>query len=407
VKLAEAVRKRGVGGEQEESIVILKRGLKYLEREAESFEAASIYSRLAWCASVLNEWDEANSWADKALEVGGRSKNSAAVCVGLMVKGSYLTDTANIDDGLPLWERACETALQHEHYYEAFDSLSNLALYTYPRSLSKARELLVRLLDLSKRVNDMYAQSTAYSELDYLAWLGGNWALALEEFHNSNEIRKRIGVPVLSIDPPIWCLGHGDLSNAEIGLQEMSKFLEGTRKPSSIVWVNLLWGWLRLEQGRDAEAKVHLEKSVEAFRKWEFTTYPLDHVETLLYLTQLHVKGGELEQARKTWEWAKRLAETLKSDAGLAMASQAEGVFLLASGDRKGAEEAFLKSLRLWEKAGWPYYHAKALTAYSEAIAQTNPEESKKRLEEATETFRKLGAKRDLEKAEAKLAAST
>lgn len=42
--------------------------------------------------------------------------------------------------------------------------------------------------------------------------------------------------------------------------------------------------------------------------------------------------------------------------------------------------------------------------AYSEAIAQTNPEESKKRLEQAAEIFRKLGAKRDMERARAKLA---
>lgn len=48
---------------------------------------------------------------------------------------------------------------------------------------------------------------------------------------------------------------------------------------------------------------------------------------------------------------------------------------------------------------------APALVAYSEAMAQTNPGESKKRLEQATEVFRKLGAKRDLEKAQGKFAA--
>jgi hypothetical protein len=103
-------------------------------------------------------------------------------------------------------------------------------------------------------------------------------------------------------------------------------------------------------------------------------------------------------------DWAKRLAETLNSDAGLAMASQSEANLLQASGDTKGAQGAYLKSLSIWEKASWPYYHAKALVEYSEVIAHRNHEESEKRLENATETFRKLGAKRDLEKAEAKLA---
>jgi hypothetical protein len=87
------------------------------------------------------------------------------------------------------------------------------------------------------------------------------------------------------------------------------------------------------------------------------------------------------------------------------MASQAQAALLLASGDQKGADEAYLKSIGLGEKAGWPYYHAKALVAYSEALAQKSPEESRKRLMQAGEIFRSLGAKRDLEGAEAKLSA--
>jgi hypothetical protein len=86
------------------------------------------------------------------------------------------------------------------------------------------------------------------------------------------------------------------------------------------------------------------------------------------------------------------------------MALQAEAS-LVAVGDRKGAEEAYLKSLALWEETGWPYYRGKTLVIYSEAIAQTNLDESRKRLEQAAEIFRKLGAKRDLGKAEAKLTA--
>jgi hypothetical protein len=89
------------------------------------------------------------------------------------------------------------------------------------------------------------------------------------------------------------------------------------------------------------------------------------------------------------------------------MASQAEAYVLLGDGDRKGAEEAYLKSLGLWERAGWPYYQARALVAYSDAIVETDPDESKRGLEQAGEVFKKLGAKCDLEKAEAKLATRT
>ena len=195
----------------------------------------------------------------------------------------------------------------------------------------------------------------------------------------------------------------GELQKAETHLENASRMLTEGSKITYTVEVHLGLALLRLEQGKEDEAKTHLETCVEAFKKWEYTTLPIYHIQTLLHLTSIYASEKEIEKAHESWQWARRLAETLKSDAGLAMASQAEAALLLASGDEKGAEEAYLKSLGLWEKAGWPYYHGKALVAYSEALAQKNPEESRKRLEQASQIFRKLGAKRDLEKAEAKL----
>jgi tetratricopeptide (TPR) repeat protein len=197
----------------------------------------------------------------------------------------------------------------------------------------------------------------------------------------------------------------GDLEQAEMEFQKGRDWLDENPKITDIVHYHLGLGMLKEEQGKEHEAKEHYQTCVDSFRKWEFTTFPTLHIQTLLHLTSIYAKHQELEQARETSQWAKRLAETLKSDAGLAMASQAEAALLLASGDQKGAEEAYLKSLGLWEKAGWPYYHAKALVAYSEALAQKNPEESRKRLMQAAEIFRRLGARRDLERAEAKLSA--
>jgi tetratricopeptide (TPR) repeat protein len=193
-------------------------------------------------------------------------------------------------------------------------------------------------------------------------------------------------------------------------LEQAEKYLQAASvkqydKITPIVETQLGLAKLRLEQGRDEEAKTHLEICVNTFKPAEFTTDPLLHIETLLRLTSIYARDGQLEEARRMSEWARRLAETLKSDAGLAMASQAEASLLLASSDHKRAEEAYLKSLGLWEKAGWPYYHAKALVAYSEALAHEHPEESRKRLMQAAEIFRKLGAKRDLERAEGKLSA--
>jgi tetratricopeptide (TPR) repeat protein len=246
-------------------------------------------------------------------------------------------------------------------------------------------------------------------QLSTIDWYSGNWKACLEELQKASELMNRLGLSAilraLDLDRGWYSLGMGDLEQAEMEFQKGRDWLDENPKITDIVHYHLGLGMLKEEQGKEHEAKEHYQTCVDSFRKWEFTTFPTLHIETLLHLTSIYAKHKELERARETSQWAKRLAETLKCDAGLAMASHAEAALLLASGDRKGADEVFLNCLELWEKAGWPYYHAKALVACSEALAQTSPEESRKRLMQAAEIFRKLGAKRDLEKAEAKLSA--
>jgi len=237
--------------------------------------------------------------------------------------------------------------------------------------------------------------------------LKGDWAVAVEELNKSLEMAQRLGFtndPILfgEVLRGLMVLGMGDLDQAE-------KYVENSNakkspKTASIFMWNLALGKIRLEQGREDEAKARFETCLNLMIK---TPNSADQysIEILLHLTSIYAKHGDLEKAREMSNWARRMAEALKGDSCFALASEAEGSLLLAVGNRKGAEEAYLNCLASWEKADWPYYHGKALVAYSEAIAQTKPEESRKRLMQAVEIFRKLGAKGDLEKAEAKLSA--
>ncbi len=391
----------------EETVRFLKDAMKYVQENPESTEAASLYVRLSDYLGVLDRYDDANSWNERALEAGEKSGNYAAVSEALAYTAYILLDAGRIDEGLPKLEKSLQVAKQHDMYFQTGIAYLNLAGYTYPRDLSAARDLASQLLVLAKQENRLSHQATALAYLAVFDWLQGNWAEASEEFGEAFEIKNRLGFKFTGINAEAqraeFFLSVGELERTEeycrLALERHDEQI------SHIVATNLAVGKLRVEQGRVEEAKAHFEACVNAFKGHEFTTEPLWHIEALLHLTGIYVKLGQPEKARMNADWAKRLAETLKSNAGLAMARQTEANLLQASGELKAAQEAYQESLSLWEKAGWPYYQAKALVEYAEAIAKESAEESRKRLGEAVEIFKKLGAKRDVEMGEAKLSA--
>jgi tetratricopeptide (TPR) repeat protein len=250
-------------------------------------------------------------------------------------------------------------------------------------------------------------EASAYSTLSLQHWYGGDWTVALDEINKALDIADRLGfvndyIIFGEVHRAISLINMGDLEKAELYL-EASRAKESPR-PSQQIYFNQAFGELRLGQGRINDAKGHFERCLKAIKEEPDTEWAEWYIEPLLDLTLVCVELGQLEEARETAELAKRLSDRYSWDTyGPAMALQAEAAVLRAEGNQEGAEEAYVKCLALWEKAGWPYYKAKALVAYSDAISETNPEESRKRLQQAAEIFERLGAKRDLEKARAKL----
>jgi class 3 adenylate cyclase/tetratricopeptide (TPR) repeat protein len=392
----------------QEGIPVLRRALMYVKGDPESYEAAAVYSYLASWLWGLAERDEIFTLADKALEAGEKSGNFAVVVQTFQTKAALLWGSGRIDESLQLLEKALDLALQHNVHVIAGNVLLSLSMYTYSRDFAKGREFTLRQVEIAKREYLIPHEAGSAAWLSYLDWLKGDWPVALDGLERALGMAQRLGFMNDPVQYGQVCKGLALLSMGDV--DQAAKYLENSSVKQNpqihhVVAFNLAMGKVRLDQGRDDEAKAHFETCVDKLKTNEFDPIPPHQIEVLLHLTEIYAKHGQLDEARRLSEWAKRLAETLKGDAGLAMASQAEAASLLASGDRKGAEEAYLKCLNLWEKAGWPYYHAKALVVYSEALAQKNTDESTKRLVQAAEIFRKLGAKRDLEKAEAKLSA--
>jgi class 3 adenylate cyclase/tetratricopeptide (TPR) repeat protein len=399
IRMADTAYRAAGGGAESirKAISALKNGLDYLQGDVDSQEASRVYSRIANWAAELDDWKEANIWIEKALHAGEKSKNFDSVAEALATKGANLADMGETVEGLVLLQRALELASRQENHMQTSYDLLNLSIYTYPRDLVKAHDLAVRRLELSKQMNLIVVEASSHAWLSHLDWLGGDWKAALDENDKALEIWERLGFHFSVLGEPLraWIhLGAGELEQAEEYLRRAAA--RGDPKISDIVAVNLGFGKLRLEQNRTDEATKHFEKCVDAFKDLEFTTFPLHHIEVLLHLASIYTEK-DMERASAVCERATRIAEKLQSDAGSAMAFQARAVLQTAMRDEE-ATETYLKSLDAWEKARWPYYHAKALAAFGESLIETSPVQARQRLEQAANEFRTLGAKRDLEK---------
>ncbi len=250
-----------------DTILILRKGLEYLETEPECFEAASIYARLSSGHAVIDEWDQANAWAEKALSVGKKTQNSEAIVTALSTKAYFLTDTGRVDEGLPLLEEAYELAMKHEQYDEAINALANLSCYTYPRNLAKARERAVEQLELCKRLNHITAEGVAWYWLWTIDWCAGDWKTGLEEHKKGAQIAERLGLFeawAVAGDYGWFLLGMGDLEQAEAEFLKTTDVMKENPKISFRVIYHLELGMLREAQGREVEAREHYETGVDA-----------------------------------------------------------------------------------------------------------------------------------------------
>jgi tetratricopeptide (TPR) repeat protein len=280
----------------------------------------------------------------------------------------------------------------------------NLAIYTYPRNLARAREFGVRRLELCKKVNDISGVAGGLRYLAFLDWLKGDWTAAKDGLRQALEIWDRLGLSradsITNLVDVLLSLEMENLEKAERTAQRAIESIKESPKISDIVMGRLGLGIVLEVRGKWDEAEENYLQSVDAFRKWEFTSFPLLHIETLVRLASIQVRHRDLQKAQENVQWAKRLAEELKSDAGLAIAYQGEALLSAATGDKEAAKTTYQKCLQLWEKAEWPYYRARAIIEFSDALDKAAAYEM---LKSASQILSKLGATTTLERIQIKL----
>jgi predicted ATPase/KaiC/GvpD/RAD55 family RecA-like ATPase len=401
-------------GDKEKAKEHHKAALKILEAEPESVELARLYEDVGHMLRRMGQMTEALTWVEKALRLAEKLNALEVVassCIELSVQVGWLGDYKKSREYA---NRALKIALDNDYSETAllaYDKAGGaLPIEEYEKRLDcweKALALAKKLGDISQYAYYLSAVAGEYmwrGELDQATTLGEE-ALALA---------RRAGdmtyIPwyLLLLGEAYQKLGEWDKS--EQYYKEAMDISRNQNEAVTSAWSRLELGLLHIDKGEYAKAKELLEEAFQILGKAGAKTVQMVYSQFLIWTS---IEFGETEKAQGLLDSLQNFAlET--EDKGLITGEVALRAMLLRA-QKKYAEsiELFEKTLKEWEsiKANiWnAYYFARwVLCEYARVYLERNEEgdreKADKLLNQALEMFQKMGAKKDIEKVEARIA---
>jgi tetratricopeptide (TPR) repeat protein/KaiC/GvpD/RAD55 family RecA-like ATPase len=357
------------------------------------------------------------SWAEKALELAKKLNALEVVASSYASLGTIFIFAGEKKKSSECLEKALKIALDNGYIETALRSYNNLGAALPPEENERMLGCAEKGYELARKVGNIYMQS--WTGL----WLGwGNIGMG------NMERAVLLSEESVALDRKAGLMTHLAISLALLGvvyqiLGEWDKSEQYHREASSIIqrineWQitsvgNWAHGWLYLEKGEHVKARGLFEKACEIIEKVGAKSALMDMLQLgKRWLIWTCIELGENEKADELIGGMQKSGLETK-DKGLTASADALQAMLFRAEKRWDESMVlFEKSLRQFEDLGsrqWNVYvFAKmVLCEYARALLERNQEGDKEKardlLNRALEIFQKMGAKRDVEKVEAKL----
>jgi predicted ATPase/KaiC/GvpD/RAD55 family RecA-like ATPase/Tfp pilus assembly protein PilF len=391
--------------------------LKILETEPESVELARLYEDIAHMHYRVGEIAKAFSLCEKALELAKKLDAPEVVASSYVSLGTIFIFIGERNKAFESLERALKIALDNGYMETALRSYNNLGAGLPPEENERMFECAEKGYDLAKKVGEIYMQSWASLWLGWVNVGRGDMNKAVPLLEESVALDKKSGnMTHLSVSLALLGVVYqilGEWDKSEQCHKEASSILQRTNEwqmTSVCYWAH---GWLYLEKGEYAEARELFEKAVGVIEKVGAKGALIDMFRLgNRWLTWTCIELGENEKAAKLIDAMQKSAlET--NDKGLTASADALQAMLFRS-ERKWDESIsiFEKSLKEFEDLGarqWNTYVLAKMVLYEyarvllERNQQGDKEKARDLLDQASGIFQRMGAKKDIEKVEAKI----
>jgi len=404
-------------GDTEKAIEHQDEALKILEVEPENDELARLYADMAHMYWRTGNADKARLWAEKALEFAKKLNDNEIIATSCLELGTIFNMMGERKKAVEFNETALAIALDNNYLEIAARAYNNLPAALLVEETERAMECLEKAYELAKKVGDINTMCFAGTNLASYFVGAGEVGRALRLSEESVTLDRRTGnqnhltMSLGELGNEYRILGEWDKS--EKCLREAFNIAQGLKDYQA---VGMGYGTLAIfyyEKGEYAKAKELAEKGYELMIKtgakmmqWWYSYYIAD-----CYI-QLGRAEEVLSQIDNLYNSALEVEAKTSDKFPIAYAKVLKAKLLRTRGKWEESIEYFERSLRDFEAVNakrWNMYeYAKHVLCeyaqvYLERDLEGDREKADKLLTQALEIFQKMGAKKDIEKIEAKI----
>jgi tetratricopeptide (TPR) repeat protein/KaiC/GvpD/RAD55 family RecA-like ATPase len=403
-----------VEGDTEKAAEHHEEALKILEKEPESVELASLFEDMARFYSRTQDETKALSWAEKAIELAKKLNDHEVIAKSYGTLGVIFAETGNTKKAIECHDRSLRIALDNGYMDPALRAYNNLSasLYTEEEN-EKALEFAERGFELAKKVG----------AIRWISWIGtglsstymdmGNTNKALPLAKDSVSLDRKAG-NITSLSYSLGNFGFiyfilGELDKSEQYYKEALNLSQKAKNIQQIGLSHALLGWLYADKSEYVKAKEQFGKAFDVYEKAGAKYY---QAYASLRLAWVNTELGEIDKAENFLDKTLRYAVEAADKLLIAWADVGKGMLFRAQKRWKESIELFEKSIQECEALNarrWQvYFLAKmVLCEYARVYLERDQEGDREKahdlLSQALEIFQMMGAKKDIEKVEAKL----
>jgi tetratricopeptide (TPR) repeat protein len=376
--------------------------LTRLETGGRPQDITELYIVLETLHYATGHYREGLAAADRASELAQSTAEGAALARAETGRGTELLMLGRLDEGLRALEGAIVLGEASDDPYNLARALDNAAAgYRSRGNPGRSREIVERLLALQEPLQNPWGLAIALSGVGATYRQLGDWARARTYLEQGEQLRRALPpslwaiyllleLAALNLDEGRRGLGSEQVEEA-LSLARRSGHLEGIRAGEHAL------AELDLFEGRPELARERLEPLLDRSGLEE-----LQVTEMLPTLAAAYAASGANPRlVDEAIQAAVRRATASNSMRSLASALLVRGRVLAARGQRTAAVCDLEESVRLARNMPYPYLEARGLFEWGLTCGkQGKPEKARERLEEALETFQRLGARPYVERTE-------